>query len=163
MRPVSPPPLDAIDLQLLAALAMDGRISKVRLAAAVGLSPTPCAMRIEKLEAAGHIRGYHADLDIERLGSLSQFVVLATIRDCTPEKASQFEAIVAGTPHIVACDAVSGAADYAMRIFARNVRHYHEIMAPFLAMEIDYTTYPVSKAVKDRAAHDIERLFGAAL
>lgn len=159
---MSTPALDAIDLQILAALASNGRISKVKLARATGLSPTPCTVRIERLEAAGYIGGYHADIDIERLGSLSQFIVLATIRDCTTEKASQFEAIVAGSPHIVACDAVAGAADYAMRIFARNVRHYHEIMAPFLAMEIDYTTYPVSKAVKDRATPDIKRLFGAA-
>ncbi len=151
-------PLDAIDLRILATLARDGRISKVTLAADIGLSPTPCAVRIEKLEAAGHIRGTHADLDIERLGNLSQFLVLVSIRDCTPDKADQFEAIVAATPNIAACDAVSGAADYVMRIFARNVRHYHETMAPFLAMEIDYTTYPVSKTVKDRTGLDLGQM-----
>ncbi len=157
---MSPAPLDAIDRLILAVLARDGRISMVRLAAAIGLSPTPCAMRIAKLEAAGYIRGYHADLDIERLGNLSQFVVLASIRDCTPETASLFETIVAATVNIVACDAVSGAADYVLRIFARNVRHYHEIMAPFLVMEIDYTTYSVSKTVKDRADLDLGRVTG---
>ena len=158
---MSPTLLDAIDRQILAALARDGRISKVNLSAEIGLSPTPCAMRIAKLEAAGHIRGYHADLDIERLGNLSQFVVLVSIRDRTTEKASQFESIVAATRYIVTSDAVSGAADYVMRIFARNARHYHEIMAPFLAMEIDYTTYPVSKSVKDRARADLARVIGA--
>ncbi|MCR5872610.1 MULTISPECIES: Lrp/AsnC family transcriptional regulator [unclassified Sphingomonas] len=153
-------PLDSIDVRILATLARDGRISKVDLAADIGLSPTPCAVRIEKLEAAGHIRGYHADLDIERLGNLSQFIVMASVRDSTPEKTAQFEAILAATPNIVSCDAVSGAADYMMRIFARNVRHYHETMAPFLAMEIDYTTYPVSKAVKDRTGLDLQQLLG---
>lgn len=144
--------LDAIDLQILATLARNGRMSKVRLAEVACLSPTPCAMRIERLERAGYIRGYHADIDIERLGNLSQFVVLARIRDCTAEIACLFEAIVAATPNIVLCDAVSGSSDYAMRIFARNVRHYHETMAPFLVMKIDYTTFPVSKAVKNRHA-----------
>ncbi len=150
-------PLDAIDLQILAELARDGRISKVRLAEITGLSPTPCAMRIERSERAGYIRGYHADIDIERLGNLSQFIVLARLRDYTAETARQFEAIVAATPNIVLCDAVSGSSDYAMRIFARNVRHYHETMAPFLVMEIDYTTYPVSKAVKGRSASTLTK------
>lgn len=154
-------PLDAIDLRILAALARDGRISKVRLSRIVGLSPTPCAMRIERLERAGYIRGYHADIDIERLGNLSQFIVLARIRDYSTETVRQFEAIVAATASIVLCDAVSGSSNYAMRIFARNVRHYHETMAPFLVMEIDYTTYPVSKTVKDRSAQTCPAVIAA--
>jgi Lrp/AsnC family transcriptional regulator of ectoine degradation len=161
MREMICAPLDAIDLRILAALARDGRISKVRLAEITGLSPTPCAMRIERLERACYIRGYHADIDIERLGNFSQFIVLARLRDYTAETARQFEAIVAATPNIVLCDAVSGSSDYAMRIFARNVRHYHETMAPFLVMEIDYTTYPVSKTVKDRSAQTCHTVIAA--
>ncbi|MCA1197006.1 Lrp/AsnC family transcriptional regulator [Sphingomonas sp. R647] len=161
MREMTCAPLDPLDLQILAALAHDGRISKVRLAEITGLSPTPCAMRIERLERAGYIRGYHADIDIERLGNLSQFIVMASLRNCTAEAARQFEAIVATTPNIVACDAVSGSNDYAMRIFARNVRHYHATMAPFLTMEIDYTTYPVSKTVKDRTRLNVTDLIDA--
>lgn len=153
-----PPSLDRIDLEILATLRTAGRTSKINLADAVGLSPTPCAMRIERLEAAGFIRGYHADLDLERLGNLSQFVVMVSIKDITPQKSGQFEAIVSRSMNIVACDAVSGAVDYVMRILARNVRHYHEIMEPFLAMELDYTTYPISKNVNDRADFDLERV-----
>jgi Lrp/AsnC family transcriptional regulator of ectoine degradation len=154
----SPPSLDRLDLEILAVLSADGRTSKIKLAEAIGLSPTPCAMRIERLEAAGFIRGYHADLDLERLGNLSQFIVMVCVKDITPEKSGQFEAIVSRSMNIVVCDAVSGVVDYVMRILARNVRHYHEIMAPFLAMEIDYTTYPISKNVRDRADFDLERV-----
>lgn len=160
MREVTGAPLDAIDLRILAALARDGRISKVRLAEITGLSPTPCAMRIKRLERAGYIRGYHADIDIERLGNLSQFIVLARLRDYTADTARQFEAIVVATPNVIACDSVSRPS-YTIRIFARNVRHYHETMAPFLVMEIDYTTYPVSKTVKDRSAQTCHTVIAA--
>lgn len=153
-----PPSLDRIDLEILATLRADGRTSKIKLAEAVGLSPTPCAMRIERLEAAGFIRGYHADLDLERLGNLSQFIVMVRIKDITPEKSGQFEAIVSKSVNIVACDAVVGSVNYVMRILAQNVRHYRAIMEPFLAMEIDYTTYPISKNVSDRADFDLRRV-----
>lgn len=152
--------LDPIDLKILAALQADGRLSKVRLARAIGLSPTPCAARIDRLEAADIIRGYHAALDVERLGNLSQFVVTVSIKDHSPQKSRQFEAIVGESLYIVACDAVFGAVDYVMRIFARNVRHYHAIMEPFLTMEMDYTTYPVSKNIRDRVGLDLIQLLG---
>ena len=45
--------LDAIDRRILASLQMDGRLSNVALARAVGLSPTPCAERVRALETAG--------------------------------------------------------------------------------------------------------------
>lgn len=160
MGQTCPPSLDRIDLEILATLSADGRTSKVKLAEIIGLSPTPCAIRIERLEASGFIRGYHADLDLERLGSLSQFIVMVSIKDCTPEKSGQFEAIVSQSVNIVACDAVAGTVDYVMRILVQNVRHYHAIMEPFLAMEIDYTTYPISKNVNGRASFDLLRVVG---
>ncbi|MCJ8156580.1 Lrp/AsnC family transcriptional regulator [Sphingomonas sp. LaA6.9] len=158
----SPQSLDQLDLKILSVLREDGRISKVQLAKAIGLSPTPCSMRIDRLEAARFIRGYHAEIDVERLGNLSQFIVTVSIKDCTPEKSRQFEAILSESINIVECDAVFGSIDYVMRIFAQNVRHYHEIMAPFLVMEIDYTTYPISKNVNDRASLDLLQMIGAA-
>ena len=54
------PKLDAIDLKILDAIQRDGRITKLALAEKVGLSPTPCWMRLRRLEKAGIISGYHA-------------------------------------------------------------------------------------------------------
>ena len=60
--------LDSIDVRLLAELQQDGRQPVVALAERVGLSPTPCARRIQQLEAAGVIQGYAAAIDPARLG-----------------------------------------------------------------------------------------------
>ncbi|TIT99287.1 MAG: Lrp/AsnC family transcriptional regulator, partial [Mesorhizobium sp.] len=52
--------LDQIDLKILDVVQRDGRITKLALADKVGLSPTPCWMRLRKLEKAGIVSGYHA-------------------------------------------------------------------------------------------------------
>ena len=55
--------LDGIDRNILKALQRDGRLSQLELADEIGLSPTPCARRVKKLEAEGYIRGYTALID----------------------------------------------------------------------------------------------------
>ena len=51
--PMTSAKLDPIDLKILDAIQRDGRITKLALADKVGLSPTPCWMRLRKLEKAG--------------------------------------------------------------------------------------------------------------
>jgi len=150
--------LDRLDLKILAALHDQGRITKSDLSEAVGLSPTPCCVRIARLEDEGFIRGYHADVDMERVANLSRFMVTVSIKDYTPEKARQFEEIIADIPFIVGCDAVFGSIDYVLQILAAGTAHYHEIVTPMLAMEIDYTTFPVSKVISKPTDVELRQL-----
>ena len=60
--------IDGIDGRILKALQRNGRLSQLELAEEVGLSPTPCARRVKKLEKGGFIRGYTALIDEEKLG-----------------------------------------------------------------------------------------------
>ena len=62
------PGLDATDIRILSAVQKNGQLSKTRLAEIVNLSPTPCWARLDRLKAAGYIRGYHADVDPRLLG-----------------------------------------------------------------------------------------------
>src|SRR5690349_6672766 len=111
--------LDRIDMKILVALHENGRITKVDLSDRVGLSATPCCARIARLESEGFIRGYHADVDLERLAGMSRFLVTVSIKEYTPEKARRFEGIIAGIPFVVECDAVFGSIDYVLQIYAR--------------------------------------------
>ena len=61
------PRLDRIDRHILQLLQSDGRMTNIELARRVGISPPPCLRRVRTLEAAGLIRGYHADLAAEAL------------------------------------------------------------------------------------------------
>ena len=56
--------LDRIDLKILAELQRNGRITNVELADLVNLSPSPCLMRVKKLQKAGYITGYAAQVDM---------------------------------------------------------------------------------------------------
>ena len=61
------PALDRIDVKILAALQRNGRITNEKLAAAVGLSARACLERVRRLEAAGIIAGYQAQLELAQL------------------------------------------------------------------------------------------------
>ncbi len=60
--------MDAMDRKILSALQADGRLSVTDLAERVGLSPTPCARRMARMEADGIITGYAARVDAAKLG-----------------------------------------------------------------------------------------------
>ena len=64
----STPKLDRIDVRILAHLQKNGRVTNVDLADAVGLSASPCLMRVKRLEKAGYITGYGAHIQMQKLG-----------------------------------------------------------------------------------------------
>lgn len=143
--------LDKIDLKILDVLQREGRITKARLAEQVNLTQTPCGARIVRLERAGLIRGYHADLDLRKLAKLSRFLVTIKLVNGVPEIARRFEAGLQKFPNVVECEAVLGDIDYVAVVVATSVAHYLQIIEGICAqgtIAIDYTTYPVSKAVK---------------
>ena len=75
--------LDARDFDILRALSREGRMSKARLAEAIGLSPTPAWERLKKLEKAGLIEGYHAKINLRKLGATVTVFVAAELADHT--------------------------------------------------------------------------------
>lgn len=68
---MSRPGLDATDIRILAAVQQHGQLSKARLAELVNLSPTPCWARLTRLREAGLIRGYRADIALERIANVT--------------------------------------------------------------------------------------------
>ncbi|MEE4237002.1 MAG: Lrp/AsnC family transcriptional regulator, partial [Anderseniella sp.] len=71
--------LDATDIRILCALQQHGRLSKSQLAEAVNLSATPCWARFTRLQKAGLIRGYHAELALNRIIDVSKVVVTVSL------------------------------------------------------------------------------------
>ena len=60
--------LDRIDINILSQLQRNGRITNIDLAKAVSLSPSPCLLRVKRLEEAGYILSYNARIDLAKLG-----------------------------------------------------------------------------------------------
>lgn len=111
-------PIDQIDRRILALLEGDARLSFASLGEAVGLSKTPCWKRVQALEAAGAIRGYHATVDAASLGLGTAAFVRISVRF---DMHQAFEDAVREHPMIVNCHATVGDTDYLAHILARDM------------------------------------------
>ncbi len=116
--------LDAIDRQILDILREDARIPNVDLADAVGLSPSPCLRRVRRLEEAGVIRGYRADIAPEADGR--GFLAFATVTLTRHERdaVDAFEDAVARAPGVVEAHHLAGTSDYLLRVEVEDLAAY---------------------------------------
>ncbi|MGI4943552.1 MAG: Lrp/AsnC family transcriptional regulator, partial [Janthinobacterium lividum] len=106
------PRLDPIDLNILAQLQGHGRMSNVDLAEAVGLSASPCLQRTRRLELAGYITGYGAQLNLARFGDVVMVFTEMTLSDHRRVDFARFEAAAATIDEVTECHLVSGGYDY---------------------------------------------------
>jgi Lrp/AsnC family transcriptional regulator, leucine-responsive regulatory protein len=104
--------LDKTDRAILAAVQRDGRLPIARLADSVGLSETPCARRLKRLESDGYIERYRAQLSRQALGFGVVAFVLVRFATHDRKTADRFEREVLGIERILACHNVAGTADY---------------------------------------------------
>ena len=156
------PKLDRIDLRILAHLQKNGRLTNVDLAAAVGLSASPCLMRVKRLEKAGYISGYGAHLQMQKLGSLLVIFTEVTLSDHRVVDFARFENAVRKVDQIIECHLVSGGYDYLLRFVTRGVDDYQELMERLLGLEIGiekYFSYIVIKSVFVKQFYPIEAYF----
>lgn len=108
--------LDMFDLRLLASLQANAQLTVSELAERVGLSASQCSRRRARLENEGVIAGYHARLDPERLGFGVTAFVQVTLARHSPDNARLFRELVGRTGAIQQAFAVTGAADYILRV-----------------------------------------------
>jgi Lrp/AsnC family transcriptional regulator, leucine-responsive regulatory protein len=120
--------LDRIDRRMLAVLQREGRISNVELAERVNLSPSPCLRRLQRLEKAGVITGYAAQVDPHAVGlGLSAFLRVQLGRH-DADTVRKFADAVRGWDEVVACHALTGDMDYLMHIVVEDLDHYAEFL-----------------------------------
>ena len=142
-------PLDAIDRRILRALQADGRISNLKLAEEVHLSPTAVLERVKRLTRDGFILGYEARLNPAKLGA-GLLVFIEVLLDRTVHDVMDtFKAAVQVRPEIMECHLVAGGFDYLLKTRVAD-------MAAYRAFGGD-----VYEARFDNAQHfDLEGLIG---
>ena len=128
--------IDQFDLKILAHLQREGRCSNVELADAVGLSQSPCLVRTKRLQKLGIIRGYGADIALEKLGGHVLVFCEVTISSHRRHDFRKFEEAAAGHREIVECYNVSGGYDYLLKIVAPSVARFQELMDRLLEDDI---------------------------
>jgi len=159
---VTPCKLDRIDLRILATLQKNGRITNVELANAVCLSPSPCLVRVKRLEKAGYITGYSARLDLAKLGDVLSIFTEVTLNDHHFEDFRRFEKAIVQVDEIIECHLVSGSYDYLLKFVCRGVNHYQAVIEGLLERNIGiekYFSYIVIKTPFVKSHLPIEQLF----
>lgn len=155
--------LDATDIRILAAVQRHGQLSKTRLAEIVNLSPTPCWARLDRLKAAGLIRGYRAEIALERIVDFTRVVVTVSLNQHRRADFDRFEAHIAKIDEITDCVATGGGVDYIMTVYVRSVAAFETLMAGLLDAELGidrYFIYFTTRTVK-HSAPDLAKLISA--
>lgn len=116
--------LDRTDYAILAALQENGRISTVDLAERIGLSATPCAARVKRLQRDGVIEGYHARLSALQLGYRLLAFVQVKLRSTDEKTLEAFNRTMHSIIEVLECHMVGGGFDYLVKVRARDMNHY---------------------------------------
>lgn len=120
--------IDQFDIQILRALSRDGRISLQDLSERIGLSTTPTARRVRRLEKDGIITGYSALIDETALGfDVSVFVSVQLERQ-VDDALARFEAAVRDFPEVVDCWLMTGDRDYMLRIATTGLKEFEKFL-----------------------------------
>ena len=143
--------LDATDIRILSSVQKHGQLSKTKLAEIVNLSPTPCWARLTRLKAAGFIRGYHADIALDRVCDFTQIIVTVSLIHHRKSDFGRFEAHIRKLDEVTECVATGGGMDYVLKFFTPSLAAFQDLMETLLTAELGidrYMTYIVTRKVK---------------
>ena len=144
--------LDRIDLKILASLQEDGRMSNLKLAETVSLSPTAVLARVQRLTKDGYILGYEARLNPRMPGAGMLVFVEVLLDRTTPNVFDAFKAAVQVYPEILECHMVAGGFDYLLKTRMADMGAYREFAGTVLWQlpgVRETRTYAVMEEVKD--------------
>jgi Lrp/AsnC family leucine-responsive transcriptional regulator len=143
---------DRIDLKILQALQQDGRISNLKLAEAVALSPTAVLARVQRLTKEGVIEGYEARLNPAKLDAGLMVFVEVLLDKTTPNVFDAFKAAVQVRAEIMECHMVAGGFDYLLKTRMSDMNAYREFAGTVLWQlpgVRETRTYAVMEEVKN--------------
>lgn len=121
-------PVDPFDLKILAALQDDGRLTNQELADVAGLSASQCSRRRMRLEEDGVISGYRAQLSGEALGFELIAFIQITLATHSPDNAKKFRALVNRVDEVQDAYALTGDADYLLKVVLRDLKSLSDIV-----------------------------------
>ncbi len=146
--------IDRFDRKILDILSTNGRITVTELAARVGLSKTPCQVRMKRLEQRGFILGYRAVLDPVRLDGGHVAFVEVKLSDTTAASLVAFNDAVRDIAEVEQCHMIAGGFDYLLKVRSRDIGDYRRILAEkisALPRVAQTSTYVSMQSVKDPA------------
>lgn len=144
--------LDQFDIRIIAALSQNGRLPVTDLAVQVGLSKSPCQVRLKRLQSEGYITGFRAVLNPMKLGREHVAFVEVRLTDTTETALGAFNAAVQDVTEIEQCHMIAGAFDYLLKVRTGNIRDYRRVLGEIISAlphVANTSTHVSMQAVKD--------------
>ncbi|HHX8265462.1 TPA: Lrp/AsnC family transcriptional regulator [Vibrio diabolicus] len=116
--------MDKIDRQLINLMQKDATLTTAELADKVGLSASPCARRIKRLEQEGVISGYRAIVSRDTVGIAMTVFVEVSLNNHQASSIDEFEHVVVEMDEVISCHVVSGAYDYLLEVVSKDLAGY---------------------------------------
>ncbi|MEY8841663.1 Lrp/AsnC family transcriptional regulator [Cribrihabitans sp. XS_ASV171] len=113
--------MDAIDRKIVRALQREGRMKIADLAESVGLSPTPCARRLDRLQDGGVITGYAAQVDPVKLGLPITIFISVELEQQDRRAIDAFERAILTCEEVMECYLMTGSRDILLRVVAADL------------------------------------------
>ncbi|MEO1259110.1 MAG: Lrp/AsnC family transcriptional regulator [Bacteroidota bacterium] len=120
--------LDRTDLKILQILQQNCKITNLDLSKKIGLSPAPTLERVKKLEQAGYIESYHAQVNPQSIGLNVQTFVQVSLAWQKENALNNFMEKLKGIDEIVECYIITGEADFLLKIICKDIPTYEQLL-----------------------------------
>lgn len=144
--------LDDFDRKIIAVLREDGRISVTDLAQRIGLSKTPCQVRLRRLIDTGVIRGFTALVDRAKLGLDHVAFAEVKLSDTREAALREFNAAVQRIPEVEECHMLASSFDYLLKVRTSDIRRYRVVLGERISAlphVASTSTFVAMETVKD--------------
>ncbi len=145
--------MDQFDRRILAVLAEDGRITVTDLARQVGLSKTPCQVRLRRLRETGVITGFRAVLDPGKIGLDHIAFTEVKLSDTREQALNEFNAGARRIPEVEECHMIASSFDYLLKVRTADIRRYRIVLGEKISSlphVASTSTFVAMETVKDR-------------
>jgi Lrp/AsnC family leucine-responsive transcriptional regulator len=145
--------LDKFDKAIIRQLQKNSRISVTQLATIVGLSKTPCKIRMDRLEQQGYILGFSILVDRAKLGESHVAFVQVTLSDTKTKALNAFNTAVKLIPEVEQCHMIAANFDYLLKVRTADMQSYRKFLGETLSnlpFVLQSSTFVVIEDVKDR-------------
>ncbi|MBI0004530.1 Lrp/AsnC ligand binding domain-containing protein [Bartonella sp. M0177] len=120
--------IDRIDNRIIDALVENGRISITELSEKVGLSKTPCQLRLKRLMNEGYITGFRAVLNPAKMGLEHIAFAEVKLSDTREEALRAFNAAVKKIREVEECHMIASSFDYLLKVRTSDIKRYRIVL-----------------------------------
>ena len=147
--------IDLLDRKIIQALREDARMPIGELSARVGLSKTPCQVRLKRLQERGIIRGFRAVIDPVALGLDYVAFTEVKLSDTREASLAAFAQAVLKIPEVEECHMLAASFDYLLKVRTSDIRRYRAVLGESISSlphVASTSTFVVMETLRDAAS-----------